>query len=220
MHRVARALIVPALAIPTLTLGVLLAGCGNSDPSGDAAATTSVAKRAAAGFVAQTNTCDEHSSWTYRPRFANLSSRAVVLRAGEYTCDDWSGVSTPGNVFNGIRMYPGEQRFTLEPRDNVTRTWTMEISPAGSDTPFGTARMLISVGTQTLTVSGSSTVAIAGGKKCDYLQLAPTGDFDTPMSEWSRLPGRASLGFVVYKGQFTVVSDCREENPAPAPAKK
>ena len=97
----------------------------------------------AAGAMGDTKTCPEHSpSFTYRSKIVNELPSPIMLNAGKYDCNDWSGVSTPGKAFTGKIIQPGEtMSFTLEPRRNVNRAWTMEFLGASGSTSFGTARL-------------------------------------------------------------------------------
>jgi hypothetical protein len=93
--------------------------------------------------MGDTKTCPEHSpSFTYRSKIVNQLPSPIMLNAGQYDCNDWSGVSTPGKAFTGKIIQPGEtMSFTLEPRRNVNRACAMEFLGASGSPSFGTARL-------------------------------------------------------------------------------
>lgn len=198
---------VGACSLGALALGV--AGCGTT-PADEAASTPST-RGAVTAFVADTKACPDRSgSWTYKPVVVNLTDAFIVLRAGDYTCNDWSGTSTPGRVFNREVLPPNlPTRFTLEPRDNVSRNWTMEFTPRNEAGSLGTARMSVGAGSSTLRVAGSSEVSISKDTTCDIRGISPTSLADTPMPALAAIRGKASLAIAVYKGKFSLVSFCR-----------
>ena len=172
------------------------------------------------GFTPDTKTCPEKSSFTLKRKVTNELPFPIVLTAGDYTCSDWSGVSTPGRAFNNLRLAPGETvTVRLEPADNVKRSWTLAIRREGSDRPLATPRLFIPVAgalgmeESMVRVNGSKQIpAPAGGGKwtdyCDVLELERINEPDTPGSRWDWNFSYDMLSFVVRDGSVTVVSFC------------
>lgn len=122
---------VAALAIGVL--GILMGGCGGSDSNDQAAQEASVNRAASADGFPDSKTCPEKSpSFSVDLKVLNLIPWAIKMNAGDYTCDDWSGVSTPGRELNDQVVGSGETRtFRLEPRKYRTRNWTMQFGTDG-----------------------------------------------------------------------------------------
>ena len=127
----------------TKFFGLILSGCsGSSDPE-QAAPSTQVEREAAVSFKPNDSTCAPRGpSYTYKAGIRNNLPFAIRLDAGEYDCNDWSGVNTPGVAFTGKVLQPREVlAFTLEPVKYTTRWWTLAITPAGGGSSFGSARL-------------------------------------------------------------------------------
>ncbi len=149
--RPARALAACALIA---TSGVLAAGCGGGDGSSDATSTTGAAGTSArmaadpVGEFPSSRTCpEEKPSWTWKGVVSHTLTVPVKMWVGTYTCDDWSGRSTPGAAING-RWMGDAIRVTLEPRMYRNRYFTMQFdspdkNPQNPST-FGRVRMSIS----------------------------------------------------------------------------
>ena len=140
-------LLFPLACITLAAAPLALAACGSDSSS----AGTETAARAASGDpFPDTKTCPEKSpSFDWSGSILNRLPVAVSLAAGEYTCNDWSGVSTPGAVLDGkvlepiTTTYQNSFGFSLEPRKNTTREWTMQFAPADGGEPYGRARVYL-----------------------------------------------------------------------------
>lgn len=201
-----------AFAAPLIAVACLVGGCGAGADMSDAGAagSTASARQASGG---ETFTCPERSgSFTTKQVIGNLLSVPVMLRASEYDCSDWSGVSTPGRAFTDQVIQPGEKRtFTLEVRNNVTRNWTMEIVDPSDGALLGRTRMQI---TETgnrpwITVPGSRSedrpVGVSAGPNvCDILPLERRWSPPTP---WGRLDKRA-VWVMARGGTVAIASRC------------
>jgi len=110
-------------ALVSVSLVALLSGCAEQAD-----------RDAAAVFAGNDSSCPEHASWTMPVDVVNMTGRNITLGAQNFTCDDWSGTSTPGRVFNEQVVKGYQSRtFSLEPRNNRIRNWTMTLSSAGAD---------------------------------------------------------------------------------------
>jgi hypothetical protein len=72
--------------------------------------------------------CPEQSSKMFVGHIINGLPVPVTLSAprNSWICDDWSGVSTPGGVFNGKVLEPGERHpFRLEIHRNASGYFTL-----------------------------------------------------------------------------------------------
>lgn len=125
---------VAALAIA----GATLAGCGGSSTTGDAPATSTSARQAAADGP---TTCPElRASKTLLLTFTNKTSDLITLRSEPgWSCKEWfSGVSTPASL-DGVQV-PAGQSVTrpLEHVDNPKRSLNGRFALSfysGSSTP-------------------------------------------------------------------------------------
>ena len=201
-----------ALSIPALAASVSLAACGGSDMSGGAT-DAQPERKAAAGFTADTATCDERKSYTYRGSMINRLPFAITLQAGEYDCNDWSGANTPGTAFTGKTIPAGGKiSFVLEPAYRTERNWTMAVTAASSGEMFGTARLYMpqtSLDSDRIMVRGA--VAISRGEgSCDLLPLGATSAPATPLSEWPDFFTSTPLGVISRNGRVNVASYCTE----------
>ncbi len=204
-----RAIVPSAVALVAASLSLGLAGCG--DP-GDSQATPDapVARNAAgAGFTPDTKTCPERNgSWTSKPVVWNYLPYDIVIRAGDYTCSDWSGVSTPGRTFNAVTVRPMQAFYgTLEPRDNVRRSWTMQVSRADTGEQLGTFRIAIPVVStpidQGYALGGASTTRYVNTVKTQYQPLDAAAQYETGDYYWSKETNEITI--LGYKGRVTVV---------------
>ncbi len=177
-------------------------------------------------FMPDTKTCPDKSSFTVQRRVTNELPFPIVLSAGEYSCNDWSGVSTPGRAFDNLLLEPGESKsVTLEAADNVSRNWTLAVKQEGANGFLGKLRMSIPISTgngQTapLKVAGSRKISAPDGsgrktEHCDVLDLSRTNEPDTPGSRWNWYFPSDMVSFVVRDGSVTAVSDCAVSAAAP-----
>lgn len=195
-----------ACAAGAALLGVVATGCGGTDTT----ASSTVASERQAAMAGETFTCPEADSSTWNPTIINYLPVPITLRAREYSCDDWSGTSTPGRAFSGKVLQPGERRaFTLEARIAAkTREWTMEIMDGA--TSLGTARMLMSRGTSGwITIRGAETVYRPAGVSgdmdvCTILPMEPTRFAAT---QWSSFR-KKDLLVVSRDGRTSLASRC------------
>ena len=209
------------VATGAATMGAVvlaLAGCGASATD----ASTVAVERQAASAVSDTETCPEQSpSFTYRSKIVNQLPSPIMLRAWQYDCNDWSGALTPGKVFTGKIIQPGEtMSFALEPRRNVSRAWTMEFMGVGGNPFYGTARLSIPViaHNDQIEVEGSTRVRRSKPNEemsCELLPMEQTGAPATPEAKWPEGFWRVSLGLISRGGRVTLASMCSETTPAP-----
>lgn len=204
-----------ALACLALAGGsILLASCGgNSAASGTTAATT---RAAAADPFPDSKTCPEASpSFDWDGAIVNRLAVPVTLVVGTYTCDDWSGQSTPGAVMNGKEIASNASlKVALEPRRNRNRQWTMQLRSTDGGASFGEARVHLDTAAIEPDMSTPGPGAYertwknAGNTiKATFLPLEPTGAADTPTS---LLPTYSSLmGIVVHQGHVALVTQAR-----------
>ena len=114
-----------------LALGVGLAACGSSEP-----ATTASTATTSRGAAADT-TCPEQtwSSANYFT-FMNDLDTDVTLRVprNSWSCDGYSGVSTPGNLDGRVIGHPGPQpRIRMESYESRPDTdFTLSFQAAGT----------------------------------------------------------------------------------------
>lgn len=209
-----------ALALSSMTLAVVATGCGGSD-SAEAPTDTANTRQAASG--GDTRTCPPQTGYTYKATIANLLPTSIMLRASEYDCNDWDGVSTPGHAFTGQVMKPGETRtFTLQPAKYTTRNWTMEILRPPGSTSLGRARMTIPQTTgldwDRIEVAGGTkgllpkSQAGQGPENCEFLPLAQTQAPETP---WSQIGWfwEVPLSVVSRDGRVAIASVCSGGSP-------
>lgn len=199
-------------------VAIALAGCGASATD----ASTVTVERQAASAMPDTKACPEQSpSFTYRSKIVNQLPSPIMLEAGQYDCNDWSGVSTPGQVFTGKIIQPGEtMSFALEPRKNVNRAWTMEFVGVSGSPSYGTARLSINViaHNDQIEVAGSTRVygrKPFNSKLCHLLPMEQTGAPRTPEAKWPELFTRVSLGVISYGGRMTLANMCGDVAIAP-----
>lgn len=211
-----------ALALSSMTLAVVATGCGGSETTGATTADTANTRQAASG--GDTRTCPKNGpSFTYKATIANLLPTSIMLRASEYDCNDWDGVSTPGHAFTGQVMKPGETRtFTLQPAKYTTRNWTMEILRPPGSTSLGRARMTIPQTTgldwDRIEVAGATkgllpkSQAGQGPENCEFLPLAQTQAPETP---WSQIGWfwEVPLSVVSRDGRVAIASVCSGGSP-------
>jgi hypothetical protein len=198
---------------------LLLSGCTSSSDSEQASPSTQVEREAAVGFKPNDSTCAPRGpSYTYKAGIRNNLPFAIRLDAGEYDCNDWSGVNTPGVAFTGKVLQPGEVLpFTLEPVKYTTRWWTLAVSPASGGSPFGTARLTMpqtSLGdVDRIEISGAQKIAVripgSIAYQCSLLQMSPTNAPTTPQSEYpDYFIYQTPLGVISYEGRVTLAGFC------------
>lgn len=134
--------------------GAVAAGCGGDDgpsapaPATDAAQATARNASAADGEFPSSRACpEENPSWRWRGVVSHSIAVPVKMWVGTYTCDDWSGRSTPGAALND-RWMGDAIRVTLEPRMYRNRYFTMQFDNPDKrphdPSDFGVVRMSIS----------------------------------------------------------------------------
>jgi hypothetical protein len=216
-----------------LAAGVVLSACSSTDrsaaPAEEDVATDQVTEsveelatqsesEAVVGFSPDTKTCPEKSSTAYIRKVTNDLSFPIILSAGEYTCFDWSGVSTPGHVFNDLRLEPGQSvKVRLEPAITNTQNWTMAVRQPGTDVSLGTIRMtiasLMGQDDYNARIAGAATTKAPPGSArqtatCGVLNLARTTEPDTPGAKWDWNFESDMLSFAVLNGNITAVASC------------
>ena len=213
-----RSPLIPLAVLALLAAPLALSACGTD--SADVGSTT---ERGATGtgLTPETKTCPEESpSFDWNGEIVNRLPVAVQLTIGDYTCNDWSGASTPGAVLNGKVLQPAKGalepglKFGLEPRRNTTRIWTTQFEPAGGGDPYGTARVYLekSLIEPFMTTPDQGTYERTWTFQGDtikgwFLRLGPIDAPDTPTS---LLPQSASvMGIVVHNGHVAIVTDTR-----------
>ncbi len=203
-----RLLPIPLAAAALIAASALFVACG-----GDSTASTT---RAADGVVQSTNPCPERSpSFDWDGSIVNRLPEAITLTAGDYTCDDWSGVSTPGAVLTGKTIEPNRSLdVRLEPRLDRNRQWSMTFAPAAGGVSFGTVRVLLetafvdpfmeAVGPESYNRSWKTTNGTITAK---FVPLNPTDAPDTPTS---LLPAASTtMGIAAHKGRVVIVTQSK-----------
>lgn len=203
----------------TTTVSLLVGGCSGSQVSDGDSTSTQVEREAAAGFKPNDSTCAPRSpSYTYKASIKNTLPFAIRLDAGEYDCNDWSGVNTPGVAFTGKVLQPGEVLpFTLEPVKYTTRWWTLAISPSDGGARFGTARLTMP---QTV-LEDYDRIEISSSQKipvripgsiamyCHLLPMSPTNASTTPQSQYpDYFIDQTPLSVISYDGRVTLAGYC------------
>lgn len=210
-----------------LAAGVVMSACSSTDRSAAPVEDTGPLSASVESFMPDTKTCPDKSSFTVKRKVTNELPFPIVLSAGEYTCNDWSGVSTPGRAFDNLLLGPGESKsVTLEAADNVTRNWTLAVKQEGANGYLGKLRMSIPVATLGL---GSNPVRVADSRKipapdgsgrdtwyCDVLDLSRTNEPNTPGSRWDKYFSDDMVSFVALDGSVTAVSYCVSGGPSEA----
>jgi len=202
-----------------LAAGVVLSACSSTDRSAAPAEDAGPLSASVGSFVPDTKTCPDKSSFTVKRKVTNELPFPIVLSAGEYTCNDWSGASTPGRAFDNLLLGPGESKsVTLEAADNVTRNWTLAVKQGGANGYLGKLRMSIPVatlglGSNPVMVADSRTIFAPEGsgrytERCDVFDLARTNEPNTPGSRWNWYFSEDMFSFVVLDGSVTAVSVC------------
>jgi hypothetical protein len=181
--------------------------------------------QSAGGFTPDTKTCPEKSSFTFVKKIVNETPLPLVLSAGEYTCNDWSGVSTPGRAFNDLLLKPGESTSVrLEMADNASRKWTLAVRLDGAGGYLGTIRITVpttlAIMEHSVNMSGAQKTDAPEGsgwstRYCDLLDLARTNEPDTPGSKWNWNLTDYMLSFVVFDGNVAALSNCGGDDISP-----
>lgn len=191
----------------TTTVSLLVGGCSGSQVSDGDSTSTQVEREAAAGFKPNDSTCaPQNPSYTYRNSIVNNLPFAIRLDAGEYNCNDWSGVNTPGMAFTGKVLQPGEVLpFTLEPVKYTTRWWTLAISPSNGGAPFGTARLTMpqtSLDFDRIEISGAAQVFVYPQRQdIDYCHVLTMNPTDAPAT-----PAKDYPAYFIYSPALAVIS--------------
>jgi len=197
-----------------LAAGVVLSACSSTDRSAAPGEDAGPMSASVGSFMPDTKTCPDKSSFTVRRKVTNELPFPIVLSAGEYICNDWSGASTPGRAFDNLLLGPGESKsVTLEAADNVTRNWTLAVKQEGANGFLGKLRMSIPIGEDYVTVAGSPTIFAPEGsglftERCEVLDLSRTNEPNTPGSRWNWYFPYDMVSFVVLDGSVTAVSFC------------
>lgn len=203
--------------VSAAVLALLVSGCGGSSATTAPSAST-VRQAAGVDFAPDSQTCPEKSpSYTYKTSIVNRMPFPIRLTAGEYTCNDWSGVSTPGHAFTGKVLQPGESlAFTLEPRKYTTRAWTLAFSEVDAGlAPFGAVRLRMPQTTLDLDrieVPGGTEVTTnaIGAKSCWIETMGRTEVPATPTSDYPGLffEDGPTLGVISYNGRVAFIGHC------------
>lgn len=217
ISRIRRSRLVPTLMLAATIVG-LAAGC--SDGLRDA--TRSAPERSASDA-----SCREKNSFTWEMQFRNLTPDPIRLEASTIDCYDWSGRSTPINVFSGESLKVGVlQTFRLEPRTNTDRSWTLSFWVGG--TLLSTARFTIPKNAivNPIVVSSDRRVSwdvqgVPGGRALEdfsfaITRLAPTNLPNTPTAavksliddeRRSDLGSDRIVGVIVIDGYIALASN-------------
>ena len=200
-----------AVGLAIVASSMVMSACGSS--STDEGSTRAAAQL---GVEPDTRPCPERSpSFTFEGTIVNRIQVPVQLVVGEYTCDDWSGRSTPGAVMTGREIDVNRSlQVRLEPRTYRNRQWTMAVVAASGATSFGTAR--VSLPTSTVEPFWTTTGPGAYERRwsfqgqdlaATFLPIGPTGEADTP----TRLLPQAStqMGIVAHRRQVALVTQAR-----------
>ena len=205
--------------------GVVLTGCSSTDRSAAPAEESGPLSQSVGGFTPETKTCPDKSSFTVKRNVTNELPFPIVLSAGEYSCNDWSGVSTPGRAFDNLVLGPGESKsVTLEAADNVTRNWTLAVRQEGASGFLGKLRMSIPIAGAlgmewaSARVAGSQEINAPAGsgrntERCHVSELSRTNEPNTPGSRWAWYFIYDMLSFVARDGSVTAVSYCIVSGP-------
>lgn len=202
-------LLLPLACITVAAAPLALSACGSESPS----AGTGTRSAAALSIEPSTRQCPEASpSFTFTGTIVNRLAVPVTLQVGEYTCDDWSGRSTPGAVLTGRTIAAGgETSVTLEPRTYRNRLWTMEFVTADGYTSFGTARMSLPTSVldpvwTTLGPKAYTRTWEVGNRtlQARFTPIGPTGARDTPADLLPR--HMDDLGIAVHRRQVVLVT--------------
>lgn len=129
----------PLLSVVTVAVAGLVA-CSGDDRTGpdDTIEATVEQANPDAGVTreagADDTSCPEKRSEAFYLHLINGLPRALTLSAPRngWTCDDWSGVSTPGRAFDNTMLESGERyRFRLERRTNPVGRFTLGVKGFG-----------------------------------------------------------------------------------------
>lgn len=145
----------------------------------------------------------------------------LVLNAVDFSCESWSGRSTPGNAFNNMVLAPGQtERVRLEYSVWTSDfSWTFDVTRQDSGEELGrfvTSFAIHQDNVMPARTGGRRISAPPGsqaGTTCNALGLGFTSQPDTPGQQWDDLNIRNQMvTFVNLNGRLTALGSCEDGN--------
>lgn len=197
IHRLKRPLLVLTVTALGLTACGGDTGSSRTDASSDVSGSDVVDRSASADGTS----CPERRSLTFDGYIINGLPRgfSLLVPRESWKCDDWSGVSTPGKVFNGMYLIAGARTpFRLEGALDNNAEFTLRIDGRWMENLTevlvgGDSRLVAEVWQRKIELQRFSQLSAAygtksekwrGSGKCTFLPITPAP------SSWGNTPVR------------------------------
>jgi len=199
-----------------LAAGVVLVACSSPDRM---AAPVEEAEIAVSASNSGTRDCPTQSSSASYWTVTNRTPISLVLNADDYSCESWSGRSTPGNAFNNLVLEPGQSaKVRLEYSVWTSEfPWTFSVVQHNTDENLGRFITDFSIHQDKVLpafTGGDRVSAPAGsqvGTNCSALTLGFTPLPETPGQQWDGLNVRNQMiTFVIFNGRLTALASCKD----------
>lgn len=193
--------VIVAMIATAISAGIVACGSDGDRSSSSADAT---------GREAAASSCPEKKSDGLSFPVTNyLEGASVQLRGYNVDCSDWSGVSTPSNAFDNLRLAPGEtKRVRLEVSSPLvgepTRLFNLAISLVEGSLYLGDAR-LEAIPPLGLFLRGPAKLEPLWACDRCFMALQPTGEGPTDLKKVSIQ--KKGLGIIVYQGKIGVATN-------------
>lgn len=185
------------VALGALSLLIVACGADGGDSSG---------VREAAG-----KSCPDKYSDELEFPVENYLDTPVILRGYNVDCSDWSGVSTPSNTFDDLRLEPGERetvRLEVVEREGKSPSYfDLEVTLADASLALGSARMTADSYTGIGLVGNVEKVPTQKDWTSGYLLLKSLSSTDANGINLEKLDLVKGFGIVPYEGKIQVVAE-------------
>jgi hypothetical protein len=203
--------------------GLTACGSGNSSSNaGENTAEASVNEVVNREAGSDDTSCPEKSSQKFEGHIINGLPVPVTLSVprNSWICEDWSGVSTPGGVFNGKVLQAGERHpFRLEIHFEAFGYFTLRSTSIGYE---GVDQVVMEGDSRLLAIGGPNWILIPGERNkseqwlgsgsCSFVPIATapreskgswrdTAPYEVFEAFWKINTAKATM-FIVYKGRI------------------
>jgi len=213
----ARPRLIALCGLSSVALAVVLAGCGETTTTDQAATNTAGARQAQQdGAWPSSLTCPvQEKSFDMPITVRNLTGGRIATRSGDIDCYDWSGDRTPPSALNFNQIVAGDSRTgVLRARKNTDRNWRMRFYVGRRNGQVSDGRLIGEIRVQRPPDSRGSEdyLLLAPGQggsleRCEEVVLGPAPDGATELTEQPRTRDGGLIFIYVRNSSFMASAD-------------